>query len=303
MLGNVSRTSTQLIIVLELAEKGSLLTMLRKHGDISKLQRVRWAIDVSTGMEYLTRLGFIHRDIAARNVLVMADGSCKISDFGFSKETCDNKDYVHVPGRIAFQWAAIEALQDSKYTAKSDVWSFGVLLFELWSKGQKPYGSWDNLRVRSELHDGYRLPPPQRCPLEIYTIMMDCWHPDEHQRPDFYTLTVRQLTVLSRALAVTPFFRFGDRWLTLPCWAPFLSVHRKLSRHCPPRPSRQITTTGKSKTSTAGSWLCAEETSPSAATPPTVARLLLAWVAFSRIGSAALARSPPQRHSRGTPRC
>jgi len=78
-----------------------------------------------------------------------------------------------------------------RYTAKSDVWSYGVLLYELWSKAHRPYGSWKPMRLAQEIYHGYRLPPPSKCPQELYCLMMECWNPDPAARPSFGQLTVR----------------------------------------------------------------------------------------------------------------
>eukprot|EP00041_Stephanoeca_diplocostata_P029852 m.889599 g.889599 ORF g.889599 m.889599 type:complete len:1676 (+) comp23645_c0_seq10:289-5316(+) len=176
-----------IMIVVELAEGGSLFEYLRKHS-VSNATRFGMAIDVADGMQYLENCGFIHRDLATRNVLLTKPNlTCKIGDFGLSR-TCgvDEDKLWGENGLVAIRWTAPEVMREHKFTRKTDVWSYGVLLYELWTKAALPYGSkWNNNRVMREVESGYRLPRVDNCPRHVYVLMMSCWHPVPSLRPAF----------------------------------------------------------------------------------------------------------------------
>eukprot|EP00731_Ephydatia_muelleri_P018650 Em0011g690a len=140
---------------------------------------------VAFGMHYLATKGFIHRDLAARNVLVSQDGVCKIADFGLSRDLASEDYYVSKGGAIPIKWTAPEAIHYKKYSTASDVWSYGCLLYEIWSVGHKPFEFQSNLEVIQKVSSGYRLPPPPGCPRAIYKLMVSCWNPDSILRPQF----------------------------------------------------------------------------------------------------------------------
>ena len=126
--------------------------------------------------------------------------SCKVSDFGLSRATeADGEAKTCVKDVVAIRWAAPEAMAERTYTSQSDVWSFGILLHEVFSYGTKPYDGWTNKRVRDELRAGYRLPKPPLASDQIYEIMMATWHADPAERPEFYELESR-LRVLMEQL-------------------------------------------------------------------------------------------------------
>jgi serine/threonine protein kinase len=123
--------------------------------------------------------------LAARNILVGEGETCKISDFGLSRETEENVYNVKTGGKIPVRWTPPEAIHYRKFSEKSDVWSFGVLLWEVMSYGSQPYAEWGNQQVLREVDKGYRLPCPQDCPDCIYYVMMKCWDKDDKSRPKF----------------------------------------------------------------------------------------------------------------------
>ena len=148
---------------------------------------LKFSQEISAGMEHLSEKHFIHRDLAARNVLVAKDLSCRIADFGMSRElNSDSEYYTSSGGRIPLRWTAPEAVFYQKYSEKSDVWSFGMTLFEIWSLGDKPWGSDATNEVIVEgLSVGRKLSPPTGCPRDVYSIMVDTWRMDPSSRPTF----------------------------------------------------------------------------------------------------------------------
>uniref|UniRef100_A0A5S6QD80 receptor protein-tyrosine kinase n=1 Tax=Trichuris muris TaxID=70415 RepID=A0A5S6QD80_TRIMR len=188
--GIVTR-SEPVMIVAEYLENGSLDCFLRAMKDrLETLQLVRMLCDVANGMKYLSDKGFIHRDLAARNVLVDAKTVCKIADFGLSRVPTDSDEqtYTTKGGKIPVRWTAPEAIAYRKFTAASDVWSFGIVMWEVLSYGERPYWDWTNQDVISNVEQGYRLPCPVNCPSVLYRLMRDCWKTERLRRPDFHTL-------------------------------------------------------------------------------------------------------------------
>ena len=187
LIGVASQRSEPMIIV-QFCENGCLLDFLEARGDDLPLDVLAgMGEDVAAGMSYMAGLGFVHRDLAARNVLVDATYRCKVSDFGFARTTDDNEQYyLSKNGQVPVRWTAVEALQQRKYSSASDVWSFGVLLQEIFTLGAKPYGDWPNARVwMAVVDEGYRMPQALLCPDEVYALMLRMWDADHHARPTF----------------------------------------------------------------------------------------------------------------------
>ncbi|XP_048055954.1 tyrosine-protein kinase receptor Tie-1 isoform X3 [Megalobrama amblycephala] len=194
-----------LYIAIEYAPYGNLLDFLRKsrvletdpafakeHGTASTLtsqQLLQFAADVATGMHYLSDKQFIHRDLAARNVLVGENLVAKIADFGLSR---GEEVYVKkTMGRLPVRWMAIESLNYSVYTTKSDVWSFGVLLWEIVSLGGTPYCGMTCAELYEKLPQGYRMEQPRNCDDEVYELMRQCWRDRPYERPPFSQISVQ----------------------------------------------------------------------------------------------------------------
>ncbi|PFX14744.1 Vascular endothelial growth factor receptor 2 [Stylophora pistillata] len=151
-----------------------------------------FAWQISQAMEYLAKKGFIHRDLAARNVLVGENKSAKVADFGLTRHVYEERVYQGKTNRkLPLKWMSIEAIFDQTFTTHSDVWSFGVVLWELVTLGGTPYPTIDNKELLRTLKDGYRMEQPDTCDNELYEVMMDCWRENPDQRPGFTQLRNR----------------------------------------------------------------------------------------------------------------
>ena len=189
-------------IVMEPISQGKLNEVLQNEGEDFKLpQLVTMSTQIATGMAYLEGKNCIHRRLAARNVLVGDNFVCKISNFSAAKIITRSSDFTiydmdngicifHDQGftRMATKWTAPEAMTNKKFSSKSDVWSYGILLSEIITHGNMPYPDMTNEQVLERVLEGYRMPQPQDCPEKLYIIMIDCWKADLERRPSFSTL-------------------------------------------------------------------------------------------------------------------
>ncbi|XP_043557132.1 ephrin type-A receptor 3 isoform X3 [Chiloscyllium plagiosum] len=176
------------MIVTEYMENGSLDSFLRKHdAQFTVIQLVGMLRGIASGMKYLSDMGYVHRDLAARNILVNSNLVCKVSDFGLSRVLEDDPEaaYTTRGGKIPIRWTAPEAIAYRKFTSASDVWSYGIVLWEVMSYGERPYWEMSNQDVIKAVDEGYRLPPPMDCPAALYQLMLDCWQKDRNNRPKF----------------------------------------------------------------------------------------------------------------------
>nr|XP_054751828.1 tyrosine-protein kinase Fer-like isoform X3 [Lytechinus pictus] len=173
-------------IVMELVPGGDLLSFLRNdQNELSTKQRVKMGEDAASGMAYLESKQCIHRDLAARNCLVGNKNVIKISDFGMSREDDVYTIREGAMRQIPIKWTAPEAMNFGKYTSMSDVWSFGILLWEIFSNGSTPYPGMTNNEAREKVQQGYRMPPPDNTPEEVRILMENCWKMVDEDRPKF----------------------------------------------------------------------------------------------------------------------
>ncbi|XP_028627816.1 fibroblast growth factor receptor 4 [Grammomys surdaster] len=194
-----------LYVIVEYAAKGNLREFLRarrppgpdlspdgprsSEGPLSFPALVSCAYQVARGMQYLESRKCIHRDLAARNVLVTEDDVMKIADFGLARGVHHIDYYKKTSnGRLPVKWMAPEALFDRVYTHQSDVWSFGILLWEIFTLGGSPYPGIPVEELFSLLREGHRMERPPNCPSELYGLMRECWHAAPSQRPTFKQL-------------------------------------------------------------------------------------------------------------------
>lgn len=179
----------QMFLVTELAAHGDLHSFLLRDGRrISVLALIEMAKDVSQGMEYLQSRGFIHRSLAARSVLVDHKRNCKIGAFGktvhhHSQET--KLSNINSRTRFDVRWASPETVFEGKFSFKSDVWSYGVCLWEILSLGEIPYWDMESVDILSSIKMGYRLPALENQPSELHQLMMCCWMWEADSRPSF----------------------------------------------------------------------------------------------------------------------
>ncbi|CAL8311829.1 unnamed protein product [Boreogadus saida] len=196
-------------IVTEYMGNGSLLDFLKGvEGRGLKLPNlVDMAAQVAAGMAYIERMNYIHRDLRTANILVGEGLGCKIADFGLARLIEDNEYTARQGAKFPIKWTAPEAALYGRFTIKSDVWSFGVLLTELVTKGRVPYPGMNNREVLEQVERGYRMPLPQDCPPSLYDLMILCWRSEAEDRPTFEYL---QAFLEDYFTATEPQYQPGD---------------------------------------------------------------------------------------------
>ncbi|XP_020836941.1 epidermal growth factor receptor isoform X1 [Phascolarctos cinereus] len=190
LLGICLTSTVQLIT--QLMPFGCLLDYIREHKDnIGSQYLLNWCVQIAKGMSYLEERRLVHRDLAARNVLVKTPQHVKITDFGLAKLLgADEKEYHAEGGKVPIKWMALESILHRIYTHQSDVWSYGVTVWELMTFGSKPYDGIPASEISSILEKGERLPQPPICTIDVYMIMVKCWMIDADSRPKFRELIV-----------------------------------------------------------------------------------------------------------------
>ncbi|NWU03557.1 ITK kinase, partial [Urocynchramus pylzowi] len=184
-------------LVFEFMENGCLSDYLRsQRGSFSKETLLGMCLDVCEGMAYLEQNSVIHRDLAARNCLVGESHVVKVSDFGMSRIVLDDQYTSSSGTKFPVKWSAPEVFSYSNYSTKSDVWSFGVLMWEVFSEGKIPYENRTNAEVVEEINAGFRLYKPKLASKAIYEVMSHCWRMGKDERPSF-SLLLFQLSEIS----------------------------------------------------------------------------------------------------------
>ncbi|KAK1162733.1 ephrin type-B receptor 1 [Acipenser oxyrinchus oxyrinchus] len=189
-LEGVVTKSRPVMIITEFMENGALDSFLRQNdGQFTVIQLVGMMRGIAAGMKYLSEMNYVHRDLAARNILVNSNLVCKVSDFGLSRylqdDTSDPTYTSSLGGKIPVRWTAPEAIAYRKFTSASDVWSYGIVMWEVMSFGERPYWDMSNQDVINAIEQDYRLPPPMDCPAALHQLMLDCWQKDRNARPRF----------------------------------------------------------------------------------------------------------------------
>ncbi|XP_043835779.1 LOW QUALITY PROTEIN: macrophage-stimulating protein receptor [Dromiciops gliroides] len=201
-----------------------------KHGDLRHFIRspqrkptvkdlIGFGLQVARGMAYLAEKKFVHRDLAARNCMLDETFTVKVADFGLARDILDKEYYSirkHRHARLPVKWMALESLQTYKFTTKSDVWSFGVLLWELLTRGASPYPNIDPFDITHFLAQGRRLPQPEYCPDALYEVMLQCWDPVPTERPAFGVL-VREVECVSASLRGEHYVNLHSGYVNLEC--------------------------------------------------------------------------------------
>ncbi|KAK4831161.1 hypothetical protein QYF61_015631 [Mycteria americana] len=222
-----------------LPNEGSPLVVLpyMKHGDLRNFIRnethnptvkdlIGFGLQVAKGMKYLASKKFVHRDLAARNCMLDEKFTVKVADFGLARDVYDKEYYsVHnkTGAKLPVKWMALESLQTQKFTTKSDVWSFGVLLWELMTRGAPPYPDVNSFDITVYLLQGRRLLQPEYCPDPLYEVMLKCWHPKPEMRPAFSELVSKISTIFSTFIG-EHYVHVNATYVNVKCIAPYPSL-------------------------------------------------------------------------------
>ncbi|XP_065640054.1 proto-oncogene tyrosine-protein kinase receptor Ret isoform X4 [Hydra vulgaris] len=209
-----SKVKKPLCLVLEYMENGNLLHFLRntRNKTVKLIQNeslsseiitpndlLNFAWQISSGMEYLSSIKLVHCDLAARNILVGATKNIKISGFGLTRKSNENLTYLSCKSRrLPVKWMAVEALFDHMFTSYSDVWAYGIVLFEIVTLGGSPYPTVSDCELLPLLKSGFRMDRPKNCAQPMYDIMVKCWNEDPLQRPTFTELRKLFEEIISR---------------------------------------------------------------------------------------------------------
>ncbi|XP_056304579.1 ephrin type-B receptor 3-like isoform X5 [Danio aesculapii] len=216
-LEGVVTKSRPVMIVTEFMENGALDSFLRLNdGQFTVIQLVGMLRGIAAGMKYLSDMNYVHRDLAARNILVNSNLVCKVSDFGLSRfledDPTDPTYTSSLGGKIPIRWTAPEAIAYRKFTSASDVWSYGIVMWEVMSYGERPYWDMSNQDVINAVEQDYRLPPPMDCPTALHQLMLDCWVKERNLRPKFSQIvnTLDKLIRNAASLKVVTSTHSGD---------------------------------------------------------------------------------------------
>ena len=188
-LYGVCTKAEPIYIITDLMNHGSLLTYLRGDGlSLNLPQLIDMGAQVASGMAYLEEKNYVHRDLAARNILVSENLNYKVESISMARILLEDIYEAHSGVNFFVKWTAPEAALCNHFTVKSDVWSFGILLYELITYGRFPYPGMTNAQALEALQNGYRMPCPKGCPEQLYKMMSECWRDKATLRPTFESL-------------------------------------------------------------------------------------------------------------------
>ena len=232
LIGVVSGKPYMMVTELLKSELRELLIKL-KESQLDKCQLLpplllQFCLDITNGMKYLADMQFIHRDLAARNVLVSKDLTCRIADFGMSRQFDTEGDYTSKGGQIPLRWCAPEAVFYKKYSEKSDVWSLGMTMYEIWSLGIRPWHLYTNEEILEALTVGTKLPPPTGCNLGVYKTMVETWRVNKSDRLTFSEVLKRlsEIQLPNSTPQTNPMFIIGnDPTLSVGLYKDLQNVH------------------------------------------------------------------------------
>uniref|UniRef100_A0A8C7Y503 non-specific protein-tyrosine kinase n=1 Tax=Oryzias sinensis TaxID=183150 RepID=A0A8C7Y503_9TELE len=176
-------------IVMELYEHGELGNyLIEQQYMLTTATLTLYSLQICKALAYLEGLSMVHRDIAVRNVLVASSDCVKLGDFGLSRYVDEQEYYKASVTRLPIKWMAPESINFRRFTTASDVWMFGVCVWEIFSRAQQPFFWLENSQVIDQLESGVRLPKPQQCPPQVYGLLTRCWAYEPHRRPTFAQL-------------------------------------------------------------------------------------------------------------------
>ncbi|KAK2182661.1 hypothetical protein NP493_342g02055 [Ridgeia piscesae] len=191
-------------VVLPFMQHGDLKSYIKAPSrSITVRELLAFGVQIANGMCYLAMQKFVHRDLATRNCMVDEELTVKIADFGLSRDVY-RTDYYRVEDKhrpLPVRWMAIESLTLGVFTSKSDVWSFGVTLWELLTRGCSPYPDVDSFNIKSYVMSGRRMSQPQHAPDDVYALISRCWQDDPDHRPSFKNLHVELRDIIDRSTA------------------------------------------------------------------------------------------------------
>ncbi|KAL9912330.1 epidermal growth factor receptor isoform 2-T2 [Glossina fuscipes fuscipes] len=210
--------TSKMMLITQLMPLGCLLDYVRNNRDkIGSKALLNWSTQIAKGMSYLEEKRLVHRDLAARNVLVQLPSCVKITDFGLAKLlNQDSNEYKAAGGKMPIKWLALECIRHRIFTSKSDVWAFGVTIWELLTFGKRPHENIPAKDIPDLIEVGLKLDQPEICSLDIYCTLLSCWHLDAEVRPSFKQLVnifAEYARDPGRYLAIP-----GDKFTRLPAY-------------------------------------------------------------------------------------
>ncbi|XP_022097090.1 focal adhesion kinase 1-like isoform X6 [Acanthaster planci] len=229
-------TEPPIWIVMELAPFGEMRTFLQEHlSELCLSDLILYCYQLSTALSYLESKKFVHRDIAARNVLVVAKDNVKLGDFGLSRLLHDHSYYKASKGKLPIKWMAPESINFKRFTSASDVWMFGVCMWEILMYGVKPFQGVKNNDVIGRIENGERLPMPAGCPPTLYSVMTLCWSYEPSKRPTFQDLKLRLHEIQDEEVEQQESLMKQERRRVASTWGFPVTEH---TEEPPPKPSR-----------------------------------------------------------------